>query len=249
MKTHVKLIHLNQVPVFEQLKLEEALLRADNDNWCILNSGSPPAIVLGISGNPAELIHEEQRKKHQIPLIRRFSGGGTVVIDQTTCFVTFIFNKESLGISPYPIQIMEWTESFYKPFLGLHGFKLQENDYVIENKKCGGNAQCLIKGRWLHHTTFLWDYQPEFMDCLALPQKMPLYRQQRSHENFICRLKDYFTGQESAKFLEHVKERLEQLFLMEEVDSGKREEFLLKPHRQSTICLSNLNSHNTCGIM
>ena len=39
-------------PILEQLQLEEALFRADQRNWCLLNSGSPPAIVMGISGLP-----------------------------------------------------------------------------------------------------------------------------------------------------------------------------------------------------
>ena len=47
-----RLLRLRQVPILQQLRLEEALLRADDSNWCILNDGSPtPAIVMGISGS------------------------------------------------------------------------------------------------------------------------------------------------------------------------------------------------------
>lgn len=47
----VKLLHLQKVPILRQLLLEEALLRADTRNWCIINNGtSVPAIVMGISG-------------------------------------------------------------------------------------------------------------------------------------------------------------------------------------------------------
>ncbi len=47
----VKLLRLHKVPILRQLLLEEALLRADSSNWCIINNGtSVPAIVMGISG-------------------------------------------------------------------------------------------------------------------------------------------------------------------------------------------------------
>ena len=47
----VKLLRLQNFPILRQLLLEEALLRADSSNWCIINDGtSVPAIVMGISG-------------------------------------------------------------------------------------------------------------------------------------------------------------------------------------------------------
>ena len=47
----VRLLRLKQFPILQQLRLEEALLRADSGNWCLLNDGTPdPAIVMGISG-------------------------------------------------------------------------------------------------------------------------------------------------------------------------------------------------------
>ena len=47
----VKLLRLSKLPILRQLLLEEALLRADIGNWCIVNDGTAvPAIVMGISG-------------------------------------------------------------------------------------------------------------------------------------------------------------------------------------------------------
>ena len=46
-----RLLRLTRIPILQQLQLEEALLRADSSNWCIINDGTPaPAIVMGISG-------------------------------------------------------------------------------------------------------------------------------------------------------------------------------------------------------
>ena len=50
-------------------------------------------------------------------------------------------------------------------------------DYVFGDRKFGGNAQAITRGRWLHHTSFLWDYQPQRMALLQHPSKTPEYRQ------------------------------------------------------------------------
>ena len=52
----------------------------------------------------------------------------------------------------------------------------------------GGNAQTIVKNGWLHHTSFLWDYQPENMEYLTLPKKRPDYRQDRAHDDFLVKL-------------------------------------------------------------
>ena len=72
----------------------------------------------------------------------------------------------------------------------MGSFRLRENDYVFGGRKFGGNAQAISKGRWVHHTSFLWDYQPESMRLLKQPSRRPAYRGDRAHEAFVCRLKE-----------------------------------------------------------
>lgn len=49
-------------------------------------------------------------------------------------------------------------------------------DYVFGNRKFGGNAQSITKNRWIHHTSFLWDYEVRNMAYLKLPKRAPEYR-------------------------------------------------------------------------
>jgi lipoate-protein ligase A len=49
-------------------------------------------------------------------------------------------------------------------------------DYVFGDRKFGGNAQSIIKNRWIHHTSFLWDYDVRNMAYLKLPSRVPQYR-------------------------------------------------------------------------
>lgn len=227
----VHLLQLKSLPILEQLRIEEALLRADDRNWCIVNHGSSDAIVMGISGKMEELINQKKMEESPVQLIRRFSGGGTVFVDENTCFVTFICNSSFVSIPPFPQSIMQWTEQFYKPL--FQEFTLKENDYILGNKKFGGNAQSICKNRWLHHSSLLWDYCPQKMEYLLLPKKSPAYRQQRSHNDFLCRLNEFWHNPRA--FLDSFLDQVCKNFELREVSLKEIEGILLKDYRRATI--------------
>lgn len=52
-------------------------------------------------------------------------------------------------------------------------------DYCFGEKKFGGNAQAITRKRWLHHTTFLWDFDRNSMELLKHPANAPAYREVR----------------------------------------------------------------------
>lgn len=190
----MNLIRLKGAPILKQLHLEEQLLRTSSENWCIINDGTEdPTIVMGVSGKPAELLEVESVLRDRIPVIRRFTGGGTVIVDSGTIFVTFICNRDAVpSLQPYPRPIMSWSSLLYNDvFRGIGDFNLRENDYVFGERKFGGNAQSITKNRWIHHTSFLWDYEVRNMAYLKHPKRVPEYRLARGHLEFICRMKDY----------------------------------------------------------
>ncbi|MCB1118392.1 MAG: lipoate--protein ligase family protein [Chlamydiia bacterium] len=217
------------MPIFEQLQLEEALLRTDDREWCLINFGSPEAIVMGISGKPEELVALDHLEANPIPLIRRFSGGGTVVVDHQTLFITFIGN----GTDNFPCNIHQSVLKHYS----FAPFTLRENDYVIGDRKVGGNAQYLRKERWLHHTTFLWDYRPDNMRYLSLPKKRPNYRQDRHHTDFLTTLAPHFPS--LAAFHSALKEQLSLYF--QPSPTPFPIDILNRPHRKSTAYVEKPN--------
>lgn len=231
-KTPLHLLVLNNIPIFQQLQLEEALLRIDLRNWCIVNSGSTPAIVMGISGKPELLINQQKLAKFPVPVIRRFSGGGTVFVDSHTFFVSWICNNEEAGIGGCPAKLHRWSEQFYQAAWPALKMSLQENDYVSGNRKFGGNAQYLRKQRWLHHSSLLWDFDLNNMDYLLIPPKMPAYRQQRNHSAFLCRLRDFFTSKEEFKtqFFNTIEEK----FYVKKISLDEVLPMTQMPHRQAT---------------
>ena len=52
-------------------------------------------------------------------------------------------------------------------------------------------AAALSKDRWVHHTSFLWDFKSQDMDYLQIPEKQPEYRSNRNHDDFLCRMSDF----------------------------------------------------------
>lgn len=188
-------------------------------NWLILNQGSPEkCIVMGSGTRQLEkLLHVPNVVQDNIKVIRRYTGGGTVIVDHDTVFVSFIgcntllsqFRNKQDNFRAFPRDIMLWTEIFYHHVFQhlseehkhlqplTQNFSLRENDYVFGERKFGGNAQYITGGqaqRWVHHTSFLWDFQDHNMSkYLTLPEKRPEYRSSRQHSDFLIRMKDLLT--------------------------------------------------------
>jgi lipoate-protein ligase A len=101
-------------------------------------------------------------------------------------------------------------------------FALRENDYVLGDRKMGGNAQSISKDGWLHHTSFLWDYVDEHMEYLTMPSKRPDYRKDRKHTDFLVKLKDFYSNglnEQRAKklFFDQVQASCEREYELEHV--------------------------------
>lgn len=231
-KPAIHVIETSSLPIFEQLQIEEGLLRADAHNWCFINKGSPPAVVLGISNKEEEHLNASRIEKSNISVIRRFTGGGSVVVDHDTLFISLICNKSAVAIDYFPSPLLCWNGTLYKKALAGLEFRIQENDYVIGIKKFGGNAQYLSKDRWVHHSTLLWDFCTDNMQHLKLPPKMPSYREKREHQEFLCPLNAHLSCKET--FIRHFFESLEEHFTLVPSDYEKGKEVLKRNYRRST---------------
>lgn len=231
MDVKLHIVKTEDLFIYEQLQLEESLIRTSDQNFCFINSGSPPAIVMGISGHPTELIDYDAYKKTPIPIIKRFSGGGTVVVDQDTIFVTFLFQKNAFPSAHCPKSVLEWSENIYQGAFVDIPFQLRENDYIIRDKKIGGNAQYFVKNAWLHHTSFLFDYSNERMNLLQMPKKKPLYRENRDHTSFCDKLRTAFTTKDA--FINAIIDHLQSLYSCIHISLEQAKEKATSEHRKS----------------
>ena len=196
-------LHLLRLPrtvsLLDALTLEEALLRADARNWCILSRGppppAPPTIILGMSGKLHALVDVPRARAAGATALRRFTGGGTVVVDGDTLFASLVLGRAAATGAPlYPRDIMAWSGALYAPVFasllppGAPPFSLSEHDYCLGDRKFGGNAQAVSRERWVHHTSFLWGAAEAHLALLRLPEKRPAYRRDRAHGEFLTTL-------------------------------------------------------------
>ena len=224
--------------MLRQLRLEETLFRANDENWAIVNDGAPRrAIVLGISGKPHRLIDVAAAHEDDVLVIKRFTGGGTVVVDADTQFVSLVMNGDAIPNVPlFPRPLMRWTGDLYGGVVGtnddtgvfrdLPNWRLHQDDYVVETRselasndrddrvdrvdargdeprsflKVGGNAQSISKTRFVHHTSFRWDFDVATRTkYLAVPAKQPAYRENRAHEAFLAPLSRWMADRNALR--------------------------------------------------
>lgn len=252
-----------RLSIFDQLCLEEALLRCDGRNWLLTNFGVDPGVaVLGASGKPSKLLHEQAMVRDGLSAVKRFSGGGTVFVDSGTLFTTLLMNKDAVDVPPWPREVMDWTGEVYGGALGRcslekaslppalrdavtrgggggggseggSNFALRENDYTLDGRrKFAGNAQSIARDRWLHHTSWLWDFDDAKMAAyLQLPEKAPDYRARRSHQDFLCRMNEFVVSPDA--FFAAVEDELADRFTVVEASLEEAQEALQLEHRKS----------------
>ena len=162
--------------------------------------------------------------RDNILVLRRYTGGGTVIVDHNSVFTSWIMNSSDANTSPFPREIMAWSETMFKPVFdgcldpaSADKFILREHDYVIGDKKIAGNAQTITKDRWVHHTSFLWDYDNHNMSYLSIPKKRPEYRANRDHNDFLRRLKPILVG-DVAHFRQQLLRKTQEHYDVEVID-------------------------------
>ncbi len=116
---------------------------------------SKPSIVVGKHQNTLAEINLPYVKKHQIPVLRRLSGGGTVFHDPGNINFTFIKKapKEKLiDFRAHTKPVIDFLQS-----LNLDARFQGKNDLRVDGLKISGNAEHVYKDKVLHHGTLLFD--------------------------------------------------------------------------------------------
>lgn len=181
----------------ENLACDEALL-----DWCegggsdeggVLRFWEPRQhfIVLGYANKAETEINVEVCRWQQVSVLRRCSGGGAVLQGPGCLNYTLILKIEGA------LQSITETNSFvmnrnaaaisklFQATVTVEGF----TDLALNNLKFSGNSQRRKRHFLLFHGTFLLDFDVALMQkVLRPPSQQPLYRQSRSHAEFLASL-------------------------------------------------------------
>ncbi len=150
-------------------------------------------IVLGRIGNPAADLCVAQIIADQIPVLRRSSGGGTVLQGKGCLNYTLILSKERPEI---PDLRRSYQFILGRVIAALKALNIEAvcrplSDIALakNNKKISGNAQKRSKKFILHHGTLLYGFDlKKIADYLTMPKDVPEYRQNRSHLEFVANI-------------------------------------------------------------
>jgi lipoate-protein ligase A len=182
--------------VAENLALDEALLiEADEGRGPALVRFWEPtdyAVVLGASRRLRDEVHLDACRADAVPIYRRSSGGGTVLIGPGTFNVTVILPETAgPGLSAvdvaqaYVLDRLAGAIRHNGPPVDVRG----HGDLVLGDRKCGGSAQRRLKSWFLVHCSILCRFELDRVGrYLTDPQRQPAYRRGRTHHDFLCNL-------------------------------------------------------------
>jgi lipoate---protein ligase len=130
---------------------------------------------------------------------------------------------------------MKWSLDLLSPAFLPNEMCLEEQDYVLDGQKIGGNAQSFSKGRLVHHSSFLWSWKEERMAMLSMPQRQPAYRAQRGHSAFCNQLSKYFSSRDA--FVSALLSSVESSFDCRVVPIEEACRALSLPHRKAVTAV------------
>jgi len=190
----MRLLDLTLPDPAENLALDEALLlAAETGDAEVLRLWELPtlAVVLGSGGSVAIDANVAACEADRVPILRRASGGGTVVIGPgCLCFSLVLSYDRAPGLDQIRASnrfVLNRTQHALAPIISanLEG----TSDLAVNGVKISGNAQQRKRTHFLHHGTLLCGFDLAlFTKYLHAPERQPEYRQNRPHAEFVANL-------------------------------------------------------------
>ena len=182
----------------QNIAYDEELLRlADKEGaGSVLRFWDSPSIfiVVGRIGKIEEDVDVKAAAADGVPVLRRASGGGTVVRGLGCLNYTLVLSKQEHPVLNDLRKSYEWISQkvidALRP-LGVEAVFRPTSDIAVAGsaKKFSGNAQKRGKNFILHHGTILYNFDllliPKY---LSMPKDIPEYRQGRSHLDFVTNI-------------------------------------------------------------
>lgn len=194
----------------ENLALDEALLDAAEAGKLgtegVLRVWESPTycVVLGRSSKPEVEVQLDACQQDGIPVLRRSSGGGTILAGPGCLMYAVV-----LSLREYPQlraidQAHHFTQARLSQMLSTDGATIlsagtsdltirpgtSQNSPSTPALKFSGNAMRLKRDHLLYHGTLLYDFDlTKIARWLATPTRTPVYRNERTHTEFVMNLK------------------------------------------------------------
>lgn len=193
----MKYIDLTLPSPEENLACDEALLDLCEEGWdCeILRFWEPAGyfVVVGYANKTAAEVNLAFCRENSIPVLRRCSGGGTVLQGPGCLNYSLILEITESGplrsIAEANAFILNRQRAAVETLLDVPVEILGHTDLAIGSLKFSGNAQRRKRKFLLFHGAFLLQFDiPLIENALRMPSKQPDYRRNRPHAKFLANL-------------------------------------------------------------
>ena len=193
-------------PYFNIAAEEYVLKNFDAD--CFMLWSNQPSIIIGKHQNTLAEINYRYVQKHQIPVIRRISGGGTVYHDLGNLNFSFVKSgkrNELVNFKAFTDPIIKALETF-----GVQAKFEGKNDLKVDGKKISGNAEHVFKNRVLHHGTLLFSSELDKLNEAILAKTKDFTdKSVQSNRSVVANISEFLN--KSLSIEEFKKEILAQL--------------------------------------
>jgi lipoate-protein ligase A len=150
-------------------------------------------VVLGYSRPREADVRVDACTREGVPILRRYSGGGTILQGPGCLNYSLILRVEQSGpfstITGTTAAILQHHAGVLKFLSGKTVDIEGESDLTMEGRKFSGNAQRRLAKYLLFHGTFLFDFDLQKIErYLGVPDRQPAYRAHRRHADFLRNL-------------------------------------------------------------
>ena len=195
--TDVNLIDLSLSTTAGNLALDQWLLDTADDGQpgpgvLRLWENPVPAVILGRSSRIREEVHVAECERRSIPVLRRVSGGASVVIGPGCLMYSIVLDTRN-----WPqLKMLDHTHRFVmariRDAVARCGIDVRFQgtcDLTLDHRKVSGNSLRLKRHCLLYHGTLLHDFQVDLLGhLLGTPPRQPDYRDGRPHAEFVTNL-------------------------------------------------------------
>jgi lipoate-protein ligase A len=150
-------------------------------------------VVLGYANRAGEEVDLEACRALGVPVLRRCSGGGTVLLGPGCLNYALVLPVDAAPplsfIAGANRFILERHRDSIGAATGLPILLEGDTDLALEGRKFSGNAQRRKRTHLLFHGGFLLDFDLHLLTrLLRMPSRQPRYRRGRVHVDFLTRI-------------------------------------------------------------
>jgi lipoate---protein ligase len=172
-----------------QLRLDEELL-VEGRGMLRLWETTDECVVLGQAGRPERDVHIAACRDADVPILRRCSGGGAVLLGLGCLNYSLVLPLEWEPKWHEVRHSLTWVMSRMRQALAIPGLQCEGVcDLAMNRRKVSGSAQRRTRHAILPHGTLLYGFDPaRAQRFLKPPHREPLYRAGRAHADFLGNL-------------------------------------------------------------